>query len=190
MGLNKNLDLFLRPVHWILSRKSDETINYVVISPYEANELLPSIRQSKVVTLHVYSPRASPSARVLDDLSFCAVPATPTYTHHPSIITQLNLIAGQLYFKSYDEYLSACRFLGLCFCRPREDVEVAADGFVLPRDRIRFDRAMTRECSFDSSVVGALRVIMATRRHGQDFRKTHIGRLLHSELLSQDQTEG
>ena len=73
----RDLDSFLRPVHWIVSGKSHNTVDYVVLSPFEAHALLPSMRQHKIVALHVYSPRVSMSMRTLEDLSFCAIPAVP-----------------------------------------------------------------------------------------------------------------
>ncbi len=56
---NQHLDSFLRPVSWVVSGTSRNTVDCVVLSPYEAHALLPSIRQHKVVTLHVYSPRVT-----------------------------------------------------------------------------------------------------------------------------------
>ena len=103
-----------------------------VLSPYEAHALLPSICQHKVITLHVYSPRVSMSMRTLEDLSFCANPAKPKYGPYLSSVMQLNLFAGQLYLRSYDEYLSVCRFLRLCFRLPCDQVQVAWDGFIGP----------------------------------------------------------
>jgi hypothetical protein len=37
------LDSYLRPVHWIVSCKDGDRINFVVLSPYEAQELLPCV---------------------------------------------------------------------------------------------------------------------------------------------------
>lgn len=55
------LDEFLRPVRWILTSTKlksrwDEPI-FVVLSPFEVQELLPVIRLSRHATLHTYSPR-------------------------------------------------------------------------------------------------------------------------------------
>jgi len=122
---NQRLDSFLRPVHWVASGKNRNALDCVVLSPYEAHELLPSIRQYNNVTLHVCSPHVSISVRTLEDLSFCAIPAVPKCWPHPPFVMQLNLFAGQLYLKSYEEYLSVCRFLGLCFRPPYEQIQVA-----------------------------------------------------------------
>ena len=183
------LDSFLRPVHWIVSSESKGVINCVVLSPYEAHELLPSIRQYKAVTLHLYSPRVSMSMRTLEDLSFCSIPVVSMRGTFPPFVMQLNLFAGQLYLRSYEEYLSVCRFLGLCTRPPHDDIRVACDGFVSPTSRPKFDAIMTRECPFASSPIEFLRVLMALRRQGQSYKNSHLGRILHGELLRQEHFE-
>ena len=183
----QHLNSFLRPVHWVASRKNGNAVNYVVLSPYKAHALLPSIRQQKMVTLHVYSPRVSMSVHILEDLSFCSIPAGLKYRHHPTFVMQLNLFARQLYLRSYEEYLATCRFLGLCFRPPYEQVQVAYDGFISPTSRPAFDAIMERQCPFTVSPVGFLRMLMAFRRKGQNFQKSHLGRILHGELLARDQ---
>jgi hypothetical protein len=70
----------------MVSCKSGDTINYVVLSPLEAHELLPCIRKHQHVILHVYSPRLNVSARTLEDLSFCAIPAIPESWLAPHIV--------------------------------------------------------------------------------------------------------
>lgn len=182
------LDLFLRPVHWVASKKTPNSTDLVVLSPYEAQELLPSIRQCRHVTLHVYSPRVNMSTPALDDLSFCPIPAMPQSWSRPApIIMQLNLFAGQLYLESYEEYLSVCRFLGLSFRPPSdEQIEVASDAFVSPASRSRFDALMQKECSFTTSPVEFVNRVMALRRKGQGFQRSHFGRILNGELLDRD----
>lgn len=187
---DQHLDSFLRPVHWVLSGKNRNTVDCVVLSPYEAHELLPYIRQYNVVTLHVYSPRVSMSMRTLEDLSFCAIPAVPKRWSQPPFVMQLNLFAGQLYLRSYEDYLSVCRFLGLCFRPPCAPIPVAWDGFISPTRRVEFDAVMDTECPFQISPVGFLRKLMALRRKGQGFQKSHFGRILHGELLAKEQFQG
>ena len=185
-----HLDSFLRPVHWIVSRKNRNTVDCVVLSPFEAHALLPAIRQHKVVTLHVYSPRVSMSARTLEDLSFCAIPVVPKNWLNPPFAMLLNLFAGQLYLRSHEEYLSVCRFLGLASRPPNEQFQVACDGFVSPASRPEFDAVMERDCPFKTSPVEFLRILMALRRKGQSFQKSHLGRILHGELLSKEDFQG
>lgn len=102
---------------------------------------------------------------------------------------QLNLFAGQLYLRSYEDYLLVCRFLGLCFRSPCEHIQVSCDEFVSPIGRPKFDIIMEKECPFTTSPVGFLRMLMALRRKGQNFQKSHLGRILHGELLVKEQFE-
>ena len=178
------LDSYLRPVNWIVGGKGDRTANWVVLSPYEANELLPIIRQGSATTLHVYSPRTNISTRLLEDLAFCAIPAVPRSWSRPPFVMHLNLFAGQLYLRNYDEYLSLCQFLGLCFRPPSRKVRVASDSFVRPAHRARFDALMAKECPFKGSPVGFLRVLMSLRRKGQSFERSHMGSILYGGLLT------
>ena len=135
--------------------------------------------------------RVSASVRTFEDLSFCAIPAVPkSWTAPPPIAMQLNLFAGQLYLRSFEDYLSLCRFLGLCSRPPDGHVQVACDGFVRPDGRRTFDPAMERECPFTTSPVEFLKMVMALRRKGQSFTKSHFGEILNGELISREKFQG
>lgn len=125
----EQMDQYIRPVHWILTlRRPSKFPTTVIISPQEANTLLPMIREKKKVTLHVYTPQLSLANPTLADLTFCAVPPLPADWAAPPIGTQINLFAGQLYLRTYEEYMALCRFLGLCSKAPGDNVRVAVDG--------------------------------------------------------------
>jgi len=130
------------------------------------------------------------SARTLDDLSFCAIPVVPKYSLNPPFAMLLNLFAGQLYLRSYEEYLSVCRFLGLGFRPSYEQIQVACDGFISPTSRSEFDAVMERDCPFTISPVEFVRILIALRRKGQSFQKSHLGRILHGELLAREDFQG
>lgn len=185
--LHQNLDSFLRPVHWIVSCKTSGAHIFVVISPHEAQELIPSIRQQSHVVLHTYSPRLNITTRTMEDLSFCAVPALPQSWKIPSVVPQLNLFAGQLYIRSYEEYESICACLGLCSRPPDDKMEVACDGFISPASRLRSNSALIRACSFNNSPVAFLRTVMALRRKGQSIGMSHMGKILSGELVAREQ---
>jgi hypothetical protein len=190
VSAHQHLDNFLRPVHWVVSGKNRSPIDFVLLSPYEAHELLPCIRQHYNATLHVYSPRVSRSVSTLEDLSFCAIPAIPKCWPSSPPVMQLNLFAGQLYLRSHEDYLLLCRFLGLCFRPPSTQTQVEVDGFVSPTSRPGFDAPMERECPFTISPIGFLRVLMALRRKGQNYQKSDLGRILCGELLAGEEFEG
>ncbi|CAG8959752.1 hypothetical protein HYFRA_00001658 [Hymenoscyphus fraxineus] len=179
-----NKDSFLRPVHWVLSFKGPHAEEkYLILSPYEVHELLPHIRGSNRVRLHVYTARLSLSNRSLESLSFCAVPPVPGNWIIPKISTQLNLFAGQLYLRDEAEYQTLCRFLGLRFKHPYQGVEVGADGFIAPESRQNQDAETAAVCKFERSPIDFLRLVTGFRRLGQSFTNSHMGRIFSGELV-------
>ncbi|TVY36417.1 hypothetical protein LSUB1_G007938, partial [Lachnellula subtilissima] len=113
-------DSYQRSVQWVLtSTGGKDTVQHMmVISPHEAQELLPRIKASKTTTLHLYGPRQNLGFRSLDALNLYNVPARAgtLHLHLPRhLIIQLNLFAGQLYLASFDEYKEVCSFLGLAW---------------------------------------------------------------------------
>lgn len=93
---------FLRPVRWILVDSAGTTA--ILISPHEANELLPDIRSSPHARLYLYSPRVSRAARTLERLDFFPVINTEGDPFPEEAVHFLNLFAGQLFFDSYAKY--------------------------------------------------------------------------------------
>lgn len=59
VGLRKDAkaDEYLRPVNCVLTRLYENEMN--IISPYEADVLLPKIRASASVRLHMFTPRTN-----------------------------------------------------------------------------------------------------------------------------------
>jgi hypothetical protein len=182
----QDLDSFLRPVHWIISCKNESPVRFVILSPYEVQELLPAIRQYSYVTLHIYSPRLSKTTRTLETLSFCAIPAAPDLWSIPPVVAHLNLFAGQLYIRSYEDYESLCSFLGLCSNCPDDNLKVGCDGFIDPASRGLSKSASSKTCLFTTSPVDFLRKITSLRRKGQSFTFSHIGRILNGELIARE----
>ena len=93
-------DDYIRPVNWILVGKGGAGGDLLILSPYEANELLPTIRQSPNVSLNLYAPRTAKSTISFSQLDFLATNPSPI-TFQPGDLTALNLFAGALYFDSF-----------------------------------------------------------------------------------------
>ncbi|PVH87759.1 hypothetical protein DL98DRAFT_544883 [Cadophora sp. DSE1049] len=185
-----NKDSFLRPVNWILSFKGpNRQEQYLVMSPFEVQELLPYMRGQSRVRLHVYTPRLSLSNRSLEDLSFCATPPVRGDWTVPTISTALNLFAGQLYLRDEDEYQRVCRFLGLRFEWPYRGVEVSTDGFISPETRILQDNETAAICKFAQSPVDFLRLVTSFRRLGHTFTNSHMGQMLSGELVPLEEVD-
>lgn len=177
-----NLDLYQRSVQWILtSGPPDAVTNMMILSPFEAQMLLPKIERSKVVALHVYAPRSNLAHRRLDTLDLYTVPERLKTRQIPQrLVTELNLFAGQLYFDSFEQYVDVCKFLGLAYETPGEDEEIAADGFILQDGEGR----VGRESGLRNSPVEFFKVLYMKIRHNcKTIDKTHMGKLLDNQLL-------
>lgn len=182
-------DAYQRPVHWILTSQGSERRHVVVISPHEAQVLLPELQKSRMTTLHVYSARPSQEFKPLDNLDLYSVPSSPTEPHIPlplHLRAQMNLFGGQLYLSSMDEYVQLCEMLRLSRHEATESTAVAADGFILSStsDAVA---AVIQASTFTSSPVHFLKVFLAkTRRDCQSIGKTHLGRVLDGALLQEN----
>ncbi|KAF4884001.1 hypothetical protein CGCFRS4_v013080 [Colletotrichum fructicola] len=170
-------DLFQRSVQWILTtipreKSTKGGINVaIIVSPYEAQELLPEIKRSWFVRLHLYAPRPNMSFSPLDKLDLYTVPRRKWtgYLPQPST-TELNLFSGQLYFKSCEEYASACEFLGLT---PGSADDDAADANMCDTGLIQFIRIL----------------MMKIMRNCESIDKTHVGRVLDYRSLGPEDFE-
>ncbi|CAJ2508146.1 Uu.00g093320.m01.CDS01 [Anthostomella pinea] len=120
-------DTFLRSVQWILTAHDPNSNNIktiMILSPNEANSLIYSMEHSGFVGLP-HDPRPQAGLRLSRRLA-----------------AHLNLFAGQLYFRSYDDYLETCEILGLLPRSLSEKMEkqgwkVDATGFILADDQGR-----------------------------------------------------
>ncbi|KDN67446.1 hypothetical protein CSUB01_06462 [Colletotrichum sublineola] len=175
LGKGYMADLFQRAVQWILTSATNSGIveTAIVISPYEAQELLPDIQNSKFVTLHLYAPRPNVGYRALDTLDLYTIPVQSTHRFLPDLfLTELNLFSGQLYMKSMKEYVTCCGYLGLRF--PDQE-EAGSD-----------DHAYSANvaCAEASDLHQFMRVLlMKIRRNCQSIDKTHLGRVLEYRAL-------
>ncbi|KAL4077945.1 hypothetical protein J3A83DRAFT_1702057 [Scleroderma citrinum] len=175
----------LRPVNWILSRISPSGPIFVILSPFEVNELLPEIRISKYVRLHMYTPRTHKALQSCDDLDLYSIPAVPCNWIAPTaLVDLLNLFAGQLYLHDYMTYIRVCRYLGV-YAKDlnREGYEVHSDGFIEPVHRPL--RAQTMG-GFLRSPLPLLRHLIGLRRMGLQVAHTHMGKILDGRLLREE----
>jgi hypothetical protein len=184
LGFKHNgLTDYLRPVNWILSSGSGNASTVVVISPYEANELLPIIRKKNTVRLHVYAPQVTSSMRTFSDFTFHTTPDSRSpagqWSAPAHIRTEVNLFAGQLYFDSREEYERMCVLLALSMAHPgAEYCEI--DGFVPPAYRTGGWSPLVK------SKVAVLKTLIGLRRKGMSYSRTHMGQILNASPLSEE----
>ncbi|KAK3317279.1 hypothetical protein B0T19DRAFT_389380 [Cercophora scortea] len=185
-------DEYQRPVQWIMTSRNStgckprHGMHMVIISQWEANEIKPLLESSPSTSstnravLHSYLPRSNLTFRSLEDLNFYTVPSVAEDWSVPrALVMQLNLFAGQLYLRSYKEYVQLCRYLGVAHTENRSNEKIASDGFVGKRRGYH-------DCVFDSSPIAFLKVMLKKiRRDCVSIEKTHLGRILAGEVLSE-----
>lgn len=169
-------DAFQRPVRWVLVSRN--MAHMMIISPFEANLLMPEIRKSTTISLHLYAPRQSQGFASLDSLTLYTVPEGVDRDKIPDHYRiQLNLFSGQLYLDSYSEYKDLCDFLGVASVKTPPGFVVAADGFI--KQGIEGARS-----SFSESPLKFLEVLMSQiRKDCQEIGRTHIGKIVGGQLL-------
>ncbi|KAH7388677.1 hypothetical protein BKA66DRAFT_569000 [Pyrenochaeta sp. MPI-SDFR-AT-0127] len=174
-------DSYQRSVQFILSVPSTLRVgtiqNLIIISPHEANEIVPRITNK--VTLHLFSPRFNASFAPLDNLELFNVGhAFTAGSISRSLTMQLNLFAGSLYLRSFAEYNELCDFLGLLRTKAKDGQQVYADGFIDPP---------AGTWGLRKSPVPFLRaLLMKIRREGEGVEKTHLGKILSGVRLDED----
>ncbi|THU87150.1 hypothetical protein K435DRAFT_867564 [Dendrothele bispora CBS 962.96] len=187
-NLTPAVDDYMRPVTWVLSGgrlKSNSEPALVIISPYEANELRTEITTNSVnLHLHLYAPRVIQQQHSLEDLRFHTVPAildswTPPNRH---IISQLNIFSGQLYLRDWDTYKEFVDLPDNDRNEALEEVTYQSDGFVKPGDR---NGKMQTMCAFEKSPLPALKELFGSRRKGNGYNLTHIGRIVRGRVLGE-----
>ena len=183
------MDDFLRPVQWILSSQTAVRQVLVILSTYEVDRLLPYIRKSEDVHLHLYTPRTAKSMTPTDDLNLYSIPAVSSDWSPPQgLMSQLNIFAGQLYLSDREAYVRLCRFLCVYVqdLQDEEEMVVECDGFITPEHRRGTLGSQTqRTRTFQSTPLPFVKVLLGLRRKGMSFAQTHMGKLFGGRLLTE-----
>jgi hypothetical protein len=183
-GNSYRSDAFLRSVQWILTltRPDSNTIEWaMIISAYEAQELFPRLFRGSAVVLHVYKPCWNAGYPLFDELDFLTIPTNAMLRKFSTRLkAQLNLFAGQLYFSSPQDYITACEFLGLATEKARSDWKVSPDGFIV-EDETGTPGAKS---GLRESPVALVKALTNIRTGNSGLIKTHMGKVLDGALLS------
>lgn len=179
-------DEFLKPVHWVLSSRHNP--NLVILSQYEANELLPDIQDSENTALHIYTPRTTKGMRQFHRLDFFTVEKTKiSCPPLPEISRDLELFAGSLYFNSFPDYQHFRHFLGLK-TGDVDDVHedsVSPEGFV--DEEARQVVGWPVRSPFRFNPLPFLSAVFDIRGKGHGYLQTHVGSLIKGMPLSEDE---
>ena len=179
-------DQYLRPVQWILSRKNNHDQVLVILSPFEADRLMPDIRASEYIHLHLYVPRISQRMKPSDDLRLYSIPPLPSdWTPPLDSMDQLNVFAGQLYLRDYESYLRLCRFLVV----PTSATDIPNDT-TIRRNMFNIPGSFEEnEIMFMDSPLPFVMALLAIRSRGRPFSHTHMGKILQGQLLREKDFE-
>ena len=180
------VDQYLRPVQWILSRQNTHNQVLVLLSPFEADRLLPDIRESKYVHLHLYAPHTAMRMKPADNLKLYSIPPLPSdWTPPWELIDQLNVFAGQLYLRDYTSYLRLCRFLGVPTKASQllDNPRIRRNLFNIPGS---FEEM---EITFSGSPLPAVMALLVIRTRGVPFANTHMGKILQGHILTEQDFE-
>ena len=134
-----------------------------------------------------YSAQTSRAVRSFEDLDFFTVPrraiVAPPHRH---AIHELNLFAGQLFFRDQASFQEICNLLGLHLSEIYEELrgEIDITGFI--KDKQKGQR---RGAIFKKNPVSFLRELVGWRRKGQGFIPTYVGLMLHGNNPSEDEFE-
>ncbi|KAL1893975.1 hypothetical protein Sste5346_006116 [Sporothrix stenoceras] len=163
------MDAFQRAPQYILTSSVSSSIDHLIlVSPFEANEVFSYIhrkRASPAVRLHLYSARVNMAYRPLDRLELYTVGSQASALLPREVSISLNLLAGQLYFDSYQEYADTATFLGMAH-------------------RISDASAASSSSAGSSAFFKAL--MTQLRRQSASIDKTHVGKLLDGVLLTEE----
>lgn len=186
-------DAYQRPVQWVVWGFLCETA--LIISPWEAEQLLPVIRacQSAGTHLVVYSAPVTRKMLHFDDLYFYSVPALPPNWRAPSwLIHDLGIFSGRLYFR-FEEYETLCGYLGLKW--QSQAATFVKDGparelLVDDEDGDKIDHSPTdqknRQYPFTNRPLLFMQEWLTIRRKGQDFALTPMGYICQGKRLAED----
>lgn len=178
-------DQFLKPVHWALSNVHNSDL--LLLSQYEANELLPDVRVSQKTKLHVYSPRTTRAMRSFGDLAFLTSGEgySAQYCGYETI-QDLELFSGSLYFETFSAYENFRRFLGLVTgcCSDIPEGRVSNEGFV--EEEIRQLVGWPTQSPFRYNPLPFLSSLFNLRSKGHGYSQTHVGKILGARPLTAD----
>ncbi|KAJ3055431.1 hypothetical protein HK097_010525 [Rhizophlyctis rosea] len=132
-GRNETTDQFLRPVHWILALPTAS--KYVLISAYEANEVIRIMRTSAstVATLHMYTRQTRRDQKSLYNAFGLILPPSPSLSIPRNLTAQLAVFSGSLFFNTLEDESAYCNFLGF-YPRPWIGVQQHSESGVIGSD--------------------------------------------------------
>ena len=174
-------DEYSRPVHWLLW--SPVTQIALIVSDYEANALIPLIRDVSPPVVHLIS-YAAPIAKymmIFDELKFFSIPLLPFNWQAPTwLVRDLGLFAGRTYFDYDNQYSAICEVLGLSIPASKTADLDAEMPFPGEENDVPLE-------PFSPSPLLFMQEWLAVRRKGQDFSQTMMGEICRGTRLDKQE---
>ena len=207
----KPMDEYSRSVHWILwSTISNKAL---IISDFEADAILPMVRDRKPAFTHLITYAAPVTKAMLpfDTLRFFTVPALPKRWQAPTwLVRDLGIYAGRLYFDFKGESRAVYQALGLPPPPTSSSTEEGSSSVELTKqmdlwqelpfgDLAQNDEAAAaaeeeeeyakKAAPFCQNPLLFMQEWLAIRRKGQDFSQSMMGQLLRGVRLEEEEKE-
>ncbi|PQE21089.1 p-loop containing nucleoside triphosphate hydrolase protein [Rutstroemia sp. NJR-2017a WRK4] len=186
-------DNFLRPVNWILWSMVTESA--LVVTPEEAEALIPIVRTSKKPVCHLLTYAAPVTRKMLHfaNLRFYALPALSQWTPPIWFTVELGLFAGRLYF-DFNEYEYLCKFLGFepgavideLLLEEEESYDFVEDATEDVNNGTEEPKKSSNCTGLTSKPLSFLHEWLTVRRKGQDFAYTPMGFVCQGKPLTAD----
>lgn len=179
---NNLMDDFCKPVNWILSSVHSDIL--LIVSQYEANELITIVRKSKNSRLNIYAPRLTKPMRSFRHLDFFGIGANISTQPNDSMTRCLELFSGSLYFSSFEEYKNFRSLLGLItdYLGELPDGSMTNEGFVKFFTRMSLQWPL--DSPFTESPLPFLSALIHIRTKGSGYQQSHIGTIIKAMPLS------
>lgn len=168
LSVSEQQDQYMRGVRWLLF--SNITHDFLIISPFEANELLFLIQGSTFVHLILYdAPKNRQMVNRFGRLGFYSMPPLPPQWEAPeTVVFALGLFAGRLFFP-WSEYGPLCSWLSSLDRNPEPKAG---------------DSAVSSVASVPSIVREFVQETASMRNYGAGFFHSPIGRICRERPLT------
>ena len=184
----------LRTCYYVLSFRFQEDGALLLISQFEANEIMSGMKKIREAHLHLYTPCVSRSSGKADELTFYNYPPIPEerdWHPDPKALTYLQIFAGQTCFGSRSSYEDFCAALGIL---------ATGKTLTVPKfpyyDDTRFVSKKIRESKhwhespFDRNPLPFVKQVYDWRLQGREWSSSTIGKIVDGKEVGDDEFGG
>ncbi|KAJ5680695.1 hypothetical protein N7536_011834 [Penicillium majusculum] len=179
---NDPMDDFCKQVNWILSSVHSDVL--IIVSQWEANELINIVRKSQNARLNIYAPRLTKPMRSFRHLDFFGIGANIPTQPNDTMTRCLEMFSGSLYFASFEDYQNFRSFLGLV----TDGLGDIPEGGMTNEGFVKFFTRLELEWPVDSAFVKSplpfLAALVHIRTKGNGYQQSHVGTIIKAMPLS------